>query len=72
MKTEPKIPIPEFFKGRNVLITGASGFMGKILVEKLLRCCPEIGKIYIILRSRGDKSPKERWDEMTKLPVSVS
>ncbi|RZF38687.1 hypothetical protein LSTR_LSTR003493 [Laodelphax striatellus] len=69
MKTEPKISIPEFFKGRNVLITGATGFMGKVLVEKLLRCCPEIGRIYIILRSRGDKSPKERWDEITELPV---
>lgn len=27
----------QYFKGRNVLITGASGFFGILLIEKLLR-----------------------------------
>lgn len=29
--------IPQFFAGCNVLITGASGFLGTLLIEKLLR-----------------------------------
>ena len=29
--------ISEFFAGCNVLITGASGFLGILLIEKLLR-----------------------------------
>lgn len=29
--------IPQFFAGCNVLITGASGFVGTLLIEKLLR-----------------------------------
>lgn len=29
--------IPQFFAGCNILITGASGFLGILLIEKLLR-----------------------------------
>ena len=42
--------IGEFYRGRSVLVTGASGFIGKQLVEKLLRSCPDIDKIYLLLR----------------------
>lgn len=29
--------VADFFTGCNILITGGSGFVGKLLVEKLLR-----------------------------------
>ena len=29
--------IAKLFVGRNILITGGSGFLGKVLIEKLLR-----------------------------------
>jgi len=29
--------IPQFFAGCNILITGTSGFLGILLIEKLLR-----------------------------------
>lgn len=29
--------ITEFYDGCNVLLTGASGFVGKLLIDKLLR-----------------------------------
>lgn len=32
--------IAEFFKRKSVFITGATGFIGKQLVEKLIRSCP--------------------------------
>ena len=35
--------IVEFYNGRDVFITGATGFMGKCLVEKLLRSIPVRG-----------------------------
>lgn len=44
--------ICEFFDKKNVLVTGALGYCGKILVEKLLRTCEGIGKIFIIVRQK--------------------
>lgn len=35
--TQDDSPILEFYKGKNILITGGSGFFGKVLLEKLLR-----------------------------------
>ena len=42
--------ISEFYEGRSVLITGATGFMGKVLVEKLLRSCPGIEYLFLLIR----------------------
>ena len=49
-----------FFAGRNVFITGATGYLGGVLLFKLLSYCPDIGKLYLLIRSKRGKSPKER------------
>ncbi|KAI5729237.1 hypothetical protein M8J76_000504 [Diaphorina citri] len=59
-------PMYQFFKGLNVFLTGASGFMGKVFIEKLLRCYPEVGGIYILLRSKKNKTVQERLAEQFK------
>jgi len=38
---------------KNVLITGATGFVGKAVVEKLLRDTPDIGKIFLLIRNNA-------------------
>ncbi|EZA62096.1 hypothetical protein DMN91_007880 [Ooceraea biroi] len=55
--------IPQFFTGCNVLITGGSGFLGMLLIDKLLRCCPDIAKMYVLLRAKKNKSPEQRFTE---------
>lgn len=67
---ESKISIPEFYKNKNVFVTGATGFIGKLLVEKLLRSCSGVKKIYVLIRPRHGKSPQERMKEATDDPVS--
>lgn len=52
--------IKNWYKGRNVFITGATGFVGKSLVEKLLRDCPDIGYIYLMIRSKNGVSVEQR------------
>ncbi|MBI4530015.1 MAG: AMP-binding protein [Candidatus Latescibacteria bacterium] len=42
--------IQEYLKGKVIFITGATGFLAKGLVEKTLRCIPDVGKIYILIR----------------------
>lgn len=52
--------IADFYKNRSILITGASGFIGKQLLEKLLRSCSNLKKIYILLRDSHHASASER------------
>ncbi|KAL4711229.1 hypothetical protein ACJJTC_019070 [Scirpophaga incertulas] len=56
--------IAETFTGLTVLVTGGTGFMGKVLIEKLLRKCPDIGKILLIVRPKKGKNPKQRLEDI--------
>lgn len=57
-------PIQKFYAGANVLITGGTGFLGKLLIEKLLRSCPELSTIYVLVRSKKGKEVHERVEEL--------
>ncbi|XP_051885037.1 fatty acyl-CoA reductase 1 isoform X1 [Pristis pectinata] len=58
------VSIPEFYLGKNVLITGATGFMGKVLLEKLLRSCPGVKTAYILVRAKAGQNSQARVQEM--------
>ncbi|KAH0620869.1 hypothetical protein JD844_021726 [Phrynosoma platyrhinos] len=58
------VSIPEYYEGKNVLLTGATGFMGKVLLEKLLRSCPKMKAVYVLVRHKAGKAPQERVEEM--------
>ena len=64
-----KTSIPEFYNGKSVFITGGTGFLGKALVEKLLRSCSGIENIYLLIRSKKGKSVNERFDELTSSQI---
>jgi thioester reductase-like protein len=61
--------ISDFYKNKNLFITGATGFIGKALIEKLLRSCYDLNKIYLLVRSKKGHSPKERLDELVNCKV---
>ena len=61
--------VAEFYRDRKVLITGATGFMGKVLVEKLLRSCPEVATLYVLLRPKGQHSVAERREQLLNAQV---
>ncbi|XP_014256017.1 fatty acyl-CoA reductase 1-like [Cimex lectularius] len=63
------IRIPDYYKGKTILVTGVTGFIGKILVEKLLRSCPEVEKIYVLIRKKKSIPIEKRWNEITDLPL---
>lgn len=54
------ITVPEFYTGKSVFVTGFSGYIGKTVVEKLLRKCSGIHKIYLLLRAKKNRTPEER------------
>lgn len=64
-----KSEVNEWYRGRKVLVTGASGLMGKVLIEKILYSVPDIGCVYAVVRSKRGKAPESRIEDMWKLPL---
>jgi long-chain acyl-CoA synthetase len=66
--------IQEFFTGKTVLVTGATGFLGKALVEKILRSLPGIRRVYLLIRpkeraSRQVDADERFWGEVLKSSI---
>ncbi|XP_034103871.1 putative fatty acyl-CoA reductase CG5065 [Drosophila nasuta] len=66
------VPIGQFYAGRSVFITGGTGFMGKVLVEKLLRSCPDIRNIYLLIRPKRGQEVSARLTELLNAPLFES
>ncbi|KAJ8688020.1 hypothetical protein QAD02_023815 [Eretmocerus hayati] len=52
--------IQKFYVDKSIFITGATGFMGKCLVEKLLRSCPRVKRLYLLMRESKKLSVEDR------------
>lgn len=64
IKMESLIEIRSFMKDKTILISGATGFIGKVLVEKLLRDCPDLHHIFILVRpKKGTNDITDRFNE---------
>ena len=63
--------IAQFYEGKSIFITGGTGFIGKVVVEKLLRSCPKIKNIYFLVRPKKGKSCVERMERIFSIPVST-
>lgn len=61
--------ILEFYSGRDVFVTGGTGYMGKCLLEKMLRSIPRGGRIFVLVRHKKGKRPQERIAELTSSKV---
>lgn len=53
--------IPSFFENREIFITGSSSYLGKALIEKILRSCPKVGKFFLLMRPSGDDTALEKF-----------
>lgn len=51
------------FSGATVLITGASGYIGSVVLEQLLRTT-DVATVYLLLRARRGQSIQERADKL--------
>ncbi|XP_065172770.1 fatty acyl-CoA reductase 2-like, partial [Atheta coriaria] len=58
--------VAKMFANKVILITGVTGFVGKVLLEKLLRSCPHIRKIYVIIRPKYKMTSEERLEKIFK------
>jgi hypothetical protein len=58
------LSIEKALRGRHILFTGASGFLGKVWLSMVLDKVPSVGRIYILLRGKGKQGARERFERM--------
>lgn len=63
--------IAKYYKEKTIFLTGATGFLGKVLIEKLLRSCPNLKKMYLLVRHKKGNTPQERINEILDCPVLI-
>lgn len=53
--------IVDFFNGKKVFITGATGFLGSVLLRKILKECGDgVEGIYLLVRNKRGEDAKVR------------
>ena len=55
--------LAEAYRGKAILLTGGTGFLGTALVEKVLRSLPDLGRLYLLIRASREKSATSRFEK---------
>lgn len=53
--------IQRFYKDTTIFLTGATGFIGKLFLEKILRSLP-VKKVFILVRSKANVPTSKRME----------
>lgn len=57
--------IREFYKDKTILMTGCTGFVGKVVLEKFIRSIGNFKKIYVLVRPKRGTHPMDRvWKDI--------
>jgi fatty acyl-CoA reductase len=51
------------FSGKTIFFTGVTGFVGKVFLYKLLKEFPDLTRIYVLIRTKKNQSPFERFEK---------
>jgi fatty acyl-CoA reductase len=62
MNANGEISVKGQLKGKRIMITGTTGFLGKVVIEKIIREVPEVGKITVLIRgNERHRQARERF-----------
>ncbi|VVB04670.1 unnamed protein product [Arabis nemorensis] len=50
----------QFLQNKTILVTGATGFLAKVFVEKILRVQPNVKKLYLVVRASNNEAATKR------------
>jgi len=70
LEKKAEMSIPETFRNKTAFVTGFTGFMGKVLTEKLLRSC-DVKNIVILVRGKNGLDASQRAGNIFKQSVSI-
>lgn len=58
---ESQLPfVREYYRDKEIFLTGGTGYLGKVVIEKLLRSCPEVKRIFLLIRSKKGNNAASR------------
>jgi len=57
----PLPPIADTYAGKRILLTGATGFLGKVYLSALLHACPDVGQVVVLIRADGPQAAHDRF-----------
>ncbi|KAJ6641422.1 Fatty acyl-CoA reductase wat [Pseudolycoriella hygida] len=60
-------PMKNFYRNKTIFLTGGTGFLGQLYVEKLLRC--RVKQIYLLARPKKNKTSIDRVQEIFVGPL---
>ncbi|XP_047973356.1 fatty acyl-CoA reductase 3-like isoform X1 [Salvia hispanica] len=52
----------QFLENKSILLTGAAGFLAKVVIEKIIRVQPNVKKLYLLLRAEDSSSALHRFN----------
>jgi long-chain acyl-CoA synthetase len=61
-----RLSVRESLRGREILLIGATGFIGKVWLANLLRNVPDIGRIHLLIRRRGTADAAARFERAVR------
>ncbi|KAL6254617.1 hypothetical protein P5V15_013925 [Pogonomyrmex californicus] len=66
---DPTKSIAAFYVEQSIFLTGGTGFLGKVFIEKVLRSCKDIREIFVLIRPKKGININERLEKMLSLPL---
>ncbi len=59
-----RLSIRESLSGKNILLIGFTGFIGKVWLAKVLQEIPNVGKIYLLIRRQRSTTAQRRFEKI--------
>ncbi|HEY6173665.1 MAG TPA: AMP-binding protein, partial [Kofleriaceae bacterium] len=58
---KPRLDVAQIFRGKNLMLIGSTGFVGKVALSMLLHRYPEVGRVYCLVRPGAGNTADERF-----------
>lgn len=58
---KPRLDVSEILRGKNILLIGTTGFVGKVALSMLLHRYPDVARVYCLVRPGAGNTADERF-----------
>lgn len=61
-----ELSVRESLRGKNILLIGVTGFIGKVWLAKVLRDLPEVGRVFLLIRNQRLTPAQRRFEKIVE------